>query len=241
MIIHPEYFLAFTIGFFGSLHCIGMCGPIALSIPSLSNSLTGRVFGGLTYNVGRILTYALFGLIAGFIGKSMAFFKWQQGVSVFLGALIILYIIVPQLLKPLNLISTSYRINNWVKSTMGKFLQQKSVVALLSIGLANGLLPCGLVYLAIAGSMDSAGPLQGASYMVFFGFGTLPMMIGVNLLGHNLKGSFKNRLSRLIPVFAFFVGVLFILRGLGLGIPYVSPSMDPHAGDVNCHLPEHRH
>lgn len=241
MIIYPEYILAFTIGFFGSLHCIGMCGPIALSIPTLSNSLTGRLLGGLTYNAGRILTYAFFGLVAGSIGKSVAFFKWQQGVSILLGALIILYILMPKLLKPFNLIGKSYKINNWVKNTMSKFLKQKSVAALLAIGLANGLLPCGLVYLAIAGSLDNEGALQGAYYMAFFGLGTLPIMIGVNLLGHNLKGSFKNKLSRIIPAFAFLVGVLFILRGLGLGIPYVSPSMDPHKGDINCHLPEHRH
>jgi len=241
MIVHPEYFLAFTIGFFGSLHCIGMCGPIALSIPSLSNSLSGRLMGGLAYNLGRILTYALFGLIAGSIGKSIAFFKWQQGMSIILGSLILIYLVMPRLLKPLNLTRASNKLGNWVKNTVGRYIKQKSVLALLSIGLANGLLPCGLVYLAIAGSLDSEDPIQGASYMIFFGFGTFPMMIGVNLLGHNLKGSFKNKLSRIIPLFAFAVGVLFILRGMGLGIPYVSPSMDPHKGDINCHLPEHRH
>ena len=95
--------------------------------------------------------------------------------------------------------------------------------------------------MALAGSMDQGSVSGAMTFMMFFGLGTLPMMTGMHLIGNNLKGSFKNKLSRLLPVFIFVMGVLFILRGLGLGIPYVSPSMDPHTGDIECTVPTHRH
>ena len=240
MTFYPEYTAAFFIGFLGSLHCLGMCGPIALVLPSLGHGTIGRLLGGLVYNAGRILTYSVLGFLMGMAGKGFALFQWQQGLSISVGILIVLYNVLPGLFSRLKA-KAPLRFNTWVKASLAEYLKRKSAGGLLFIGLLNGLLPCGLVYLGLAGSLDMTEPSKGAFFMGFFGLGTLPMMSGIHLFGYNLKSSLKSRISKLIPFLAVLIGLLFILRGLGLGIPYLSPSMDPHTGDIHCTSPAHRH
>ncbi|MEQ8323728.1 MAG: sulfite exporter TauE/SafE family protein [Vicingaceae bacterium] len=235
-----ELLAAFAIGFLGSLHCLGMCGPIALAVPSLGKGIQGRLFGGLIYNSGRIITYAALGLLVGTLGNGFVFFKWQQGISIFLGLAIIAYNLFPRLFHRFNWswLDTPHQ---WVKGNLAKLLSNKSPSGLLGIGLLNGLLPCGLVYLGLAGSLESGNPWSGMLFMALFGLGTLPMMSGIHLFGNQLHGTWKLRISRLIPFLAIVIGLLFILRGMGLGIPYLSPSSKPHAGDKHCAIPSHRH
>jgi sulfite exporter TauE/SafE len=241
MIFQAEYFGALAIGFFGSLHCLGMCGPIALFTPAAFPGALGRIIGGLIYNGGRVLTYMLLGAFAGSIGKTFALFKWQQGLSLIIGIFIVTSLFLPGLLKLKWLERTTIAISGKTKAWMGRFLANKSVTGIFGIGLANGLLPCGLVYLGLAGSLDMSNYKEGALFMMFFGLGTIPMMTGLHLMGNNLTKSLKGKLAKLIPFFVFIMGLLFILRGLGLGIPYISPSMDPHSGDIHCTIPAHRH
>ena len=218
-----------------------MCGPIALVTPSAFPGNLGRFFSGLIYNAGRILTYMILGLVAGLAGKGVNFMHGQQVVSIVLGSLIVLSALAPTLFQSLPANPAGIQLNAAIKRWLSSVLKMKSPGGILAIGLANGLLPCGLVYIGLAGSLDQANWQGGSLFMMFFGLGTVPMMSGVHLIGNNLKGSFKNKLSRIIPVFVFVMGVLLILRGLGLGIPYISPSMDPHTGDMECHSPAHRH
>ena len=241
MIFHAEYLGALAIGFFGSLHCLGMCGPIALVCPSAFPGSAGRFISALFYNGGRVVTYSLLGVIMGSIGKGFALFRWQQGLSIAMGVIIVLFVLVPGLkgIGFFNKISFSF--TNQIKIKMSALLKKTSVPGLFSIGLVNGLLPCGLVYLALAGSLDMSGALEGAYFMAFFGLGTVPMMAGIHLMGNSLRGEWRHKLTKVIPVFVFVMGVLFILRGLGLGIPYISPSTDPHTGDIHCTMPSHRH
>lgn len=241
MIFESEFVAALAIGFFGSLHCLGMCGPIAMVTPSAFPGSLGRLVSGLIYNSGRILTYMLMGAVAGSIGRSFALFKWQQTISILLGLVLILSVALPKVIQLPALSSIGIGLSQKVRIFMGRFLRTKSVAGIFSIGLTNGLLPCGLVYLGLAGSVDMASFKNGALFMAFFGLGTIPMMTGIHLFGYNLKGSFKNKLTKLIPYFIVLMGLVFILRGLGLGIPYLSPSLNSHEGDMNCHVPEHRH
>jgi len=241
MTFQIEFIAALTIGFFGSLHCVGMCGPIALASPSLFPGSFGRMISGLIYNSGRIITYMGLGLLIGLIGKGVYFFQWQQWISIIIGILIVLSSIAPSILNRLQISKVSLSFVNRIKQLMGKALRRKTIIGILSIGLVNGLLPCGLVYIGLAGSLDQNSAEGGALFMAFFGIGTIPMMTGVHLLGNNLKSSFKNKLSKALPYFIFIMGLIFILRGLGLGIPYLSPSMDPHTGDIMCTSPAHRH
>src|SRR6478736_5164625 len=89
-------FAAFMMGLLGSFHCVGMCGPLALALPINNDRASARFSGVLLYNTGRILTYSVFGLIFGVIGKSAAFFGFQQWLSITLGLLIICFVVLPK-------------------------------------------------------------------------------------------------------------------------------------------------
>lgn len=241
MIFQSEFIAALAIGFLGSLHCLGMCGPIALVTPSAFPGNIGRLISGIIYNSGRVVTYTIMGAVAGSIGRSFALFKWQQTVSVLLGVLLVLSVVLPVFLKRSMWPSFGTGFSQKVRVYMGRFLKKTSVAGIFSIGLTNGLLPCGLVYIGLAGSVEMSTITNGALFMAFFGLGTFPMMSGLHLIGFNLKGSVRSKLAGIIPYFVVMIGIVFILRGLGLGIPYLSPSLNSHEGDINCHIPAHRH
>ncbi len=99
----------------------------------------------------------------------------------------------------------------------------RSFQSLFFIGMLNGLLPCGLVYMAIAGAIGTGGVAEGSLYMILFGLGTIPMLLSISLAGNIMSIAVRKRINKLIPVLVVIVGVLFILRGLSLGIPYLSP------------------
>ena len=226
---------AFTLGLLGSFHCIGMCGPIALALPVGGNSLGERVAAAFTYNSGRILTYSLFGVLFGIIGKTFALAGWQQAFSITIGVLIVLSILLPGVLSSGTKISGfAYGFTSRIKRWMKDFFQQRTLSSFFFIGMLNGLLPCGLVYLAMAGASATSGPAEGAAYMAMFGAGTLPVMLSVIVAGNFISVNIRNRIRKAMPYVILLIGVLFILRGLNLGIPYVSPKMSK--GDAHsCH------
>lgn len=226
---------AFTLGLLGSFHCIGMCGPIALALPVGGNSLAERVAAAFTYNSGRILTYSLFGVLFGIIGKTFALAGWQQVFSITIGVLIVLSILIPGVLSSENKITGfAYSFTSRIKNGMKNFFKQRTFPSFFFIGMLNGLLPCGLVYLAVAGAAATSGPAEGAAYMALFGAGTLPVMLSVIIAGNFISVNIRNHIRKAMPYVILLIGVLFILRGLNLGIPYVSPKMTK--GEVHsCH------
>lgn len=225
---------AFTLGLLGSFHCIGMCGPIALALPVGGNSLMQRVSAAFVYNSGRVLTYALFGVLFGIIGKTFAIAGLQQIFSVSIGVLIILTILIPGLLSANKITGFAYGFTSRIKNGMKNFFQQRTFSSFFFIGTLNGLLPCGLVYLAVAGATATSGPAEGAAYMSLFGAGTLPVMLSVIVAGNLISVNIRNHIRKAMPFVILLIGVLFILRGLNLGIPYVSPKISK--GEVHsCH------
>lgn len=221
------YFTAFTIGLIGSLHCVGMCGPIALTLPLGNKSILSRITNGLTYNFGRIITYTLLGLFFGFFGERLTVATTQQIVSIVIGSLFILSVFIPK--KYINTINpTGYfgKLVQTLKTSLGKTIQSQSLGSKLMVGLLNGLLPCGLVYAAIGGSIATGSLLNGAFFMFWFGLGTIPLMFSIYFLSNSISLSLRNNIKKLIPVFILLLGSLFILRGLNLGIPYLSPKIN---------------
>jgi sulfite exporter TauE/SafE len=215
---------ALIFGLLGSFHCVGMCGPIAFLLPlDRTNTLkkTAQIF---VYHFGRILAYSLIGLVFGLIGGSLNLFGMQQQLSIAIGLLMILVMIIPaKTFNKYNFSKPLYKIISKVKSALGKELKKKSVDTFLTIGFLNGLLPCGLVYMAVFGALASGGAMEGSLYMAVFGLGTIPLMTTAIYLGNFLSGKVRRHIRRAIPVFVIFMGCLFIMRGMGLGIPYVSP------------------
>jgi len=217
---------ALLIGLFGSFHCIGMCGPIALALPLKQNDKLSLITERILYNVGRAITYAAIGLVFGLLGQSLSLAGLQQSVSILAGVLIILMVVLPaKFSQKLYLLKPAYGFTNFLKRKFGVLLKKKSVMALFSIGLLNGFLPCGLVYIAVAGAIASGGYLDGAVYMFVFGIGTLPVMLTVALAGNIIGITVRKRINKLIPTFMLVLAFLFILRGMNLGIPYVSPQI----------------
>lgn len=231
-------FSGFIIGLLGSLHCVGMCGPIALALPIVGNSKTALIVSRLLYNFGRILTYTFFGFIFGLIGDRIQLFGLQQIVSIILGSLILLRLIIPQ--------KYSFAKLHFFQRTVGKLKQEfskmfgkNSMKSLFVIGLLNGFLPCGFVYIGIAGAIATGDAFNGAAFMSFFGLGTLPIMFAASLFSSVLSLKARLNFRKAIPVFSFIIGILFILRGLNLGIPYVSPKMTSHqtTTEIDCCSP----
>lgn len=216
--------LAFLTGLFGSLHCVGMCGAIALTLPS------GSFLGNFLYNIGRVISYSFIGFLLGSFGKGLAIIGFQQGLAIVAGSIVILIVIFPQLARFAWLSEGFTRLKQLFKP----FYRRKNHFSLLMIGVLNGFLPCGLVHLAVMASIVLADAWQGMIYMFFFGLGTIPMMQSLSIYKNLLSQQWRLKLFKFLPAFAIIVGVLMILRGLNLGIPYLSPHFEKESV-VECH------
>ncbi|APY11707.1 hypothetical protein BWZ22_10875 [Seonamhaeicola sp. S2-3] len=229
---------AFVLGLLGSFHCIGMCGPIAFMLPVDRTNAVKKASQITIYHIGRLLAYSLIGLVFGLIGKSLYLFGFQQQLSIIIGVLMIVLVLIPQnKLNKYNIFKPIYKLISKVKSALGSALKRKTADTFLTIGFLNGFLPCGLVYMAVFGAISQANALQGSLYMALFGLGTVPLMTTVIYASHLLKGTARQKIQKAIPVFVIIIGALFILRGLGLGIPYLSPApvYDVVNSSIDCH------
>jgi sulfite exporter TauE/SafE len=219
------------LGIVGSLHCAGMCGPLALALPVPTSGATGYLIGRLAYNGGRIVTYCLLGMVFGFLGRSLWMTGLQQTVSVVIGVALILGLVFARRLSATEPVTVAI---SRLKNSMSRFLRTRTVGGLVVLGLLNGFLPCGLVYVACAGAAATGDPLEGSVYMAAFGLGTAPMMLGISLSGRLLQGALRRSLARAVPVSVGVLAVVLILRGMGLGIPYLSPDLSSQAGAECC-------
>ncbi|WP_339611121.1 sulfite exporter TauE/SafE family protein [uncultured Planktosalinus sp.] len=230
---------AFLLGLFGSLHCVGMCGPIAFMLPVDHKNKVKKAIQTSSYHFGRLLAYALIGLVFGLLGKSFSLFGLQQQLSIAVGVLMILVVVLP--LKPFQNTWVSqlfYRFVSKLKQKMGASFKKKTTDTFLTIGFLNGFLPCGLVYIAVFASIAAGSLTQSSLYMLFFGLGTIPLMTVSVYASSFLKGINRQKVRKAIPVFVVIIGILFILRGMGLGIPYISPKpINPQVDSkIECHI-----
>ena len=232
-------FSALVLGLMGSLHCVGMCGPIAFMLPVDRTNTVKRFGQTLLYHVGRLLAYGLIGLVFGLLGKGLYVFGLQQKLSIAIGALMIVIMILPyKTFAKYNFSRPLYATIGKLKSKLGAALKKKSPDTFLTIGFLNGFLPCGLVYMALFGAIAMGSAASGSLYMVLFGLGTVPLMTAAVYFSRFIKSQTKKRIQKLIPVFVILMGSLFILRGLGLGIPYVSPKAVVQVtamSEMECH------
>jgi len=229
---------AFILGLLGSFHCVGMCGPIAFMLPVDQTNSFKKITQISTYHIGRLLAYSIIGLIFGLVGKSLYIFGLQQQLSIAIGIIMIVVVLIPTtIFNKYNFSKPIYRIIGKVKSGLGQALKRKSADTFLTIGFLNGFLPCGLVYMALFASLAMQSASIGSLYMVLFGLGTVPLMTTSIYLGKFLNTSIKQRIQKAIPIFVVIIGLLFIIRGLGLGIPYLSPApvIEMAEGNIECH------
>ncbi|MGJ8684679.1 MAG: sulfite exporter TauE/SafE family protein [Nonlabens sp.] len=230
----------FILGLLGSFHCMGMCGPIAFLLPVDHKKPTKKTFQVSVYHAGRLFAYGLIGLLLGLVGKSFDLFGLQQQLSIAVGVAMIIMVITTYFIG-MNFTITKplYRLVSKLKSAMGKELKKKTFDAFFTMGFLNGLLPCGLVYMAVIGAIGAGNAVEGAVYMMFFGLGTVPLMTAAVYLGNVISIKVKTVMKKAVPVFVIIIGALFIVRGLGLGIPYLSPvnMNNQQSAEQSCHTP----
>lgn len=226
-----ELWTALLLGLLGGLHCAGMCGPLMLALPVVGSSPARFLAGRLVYQLGRVLTYGGLGVVSGLLGRGLVAAGVGRWVSIALGAALLAGLWgSPRWLEAAWLT----RLVAQLKRSMGVYLRTRTMPALATLGLLNGLLPCGLVYAACAGAAAAGSLRAGVEYMLVFGLGTTPMMLGISLSGRLLPGTVRLRLRHLVPFGVAAVGCLLILRGLSLGIPYLSPDLSG-ATPACCH------
>ena len=216
---------ALLFGLISSLPCIGMCGPIAMMLPVNKSNPAEKVIQILIYHIGRLTAYASLGLIFGLLGRGFYMAGIQQQLSIAVGILMIVIVVVPEReFMKYNFSKPVYRLLSKIKSNLGNQFKRKSPDAFFTIGLLNGFLPCGLVYAALFGAIAMQNLTLSVTYMILYGIGTIPMMSAVVYLSNLLSIPVRNKLQKIIPIVVIFIGIMFIFRGLGLDIAYLSPS-----------------
>ena len=234
---------AFILGIVSSLHCIGMCGPIVMAIPINRSSKIESFIGIVEYNFGRILTYSLLGFIVGFIGLGIQLIGFLQGLSIISGIFIILY----AWRKKLSIIapifnSSSNFLFKFSSKKMGILFKSNSPFRLFLLGVLNGLLPCGMVYSALMTSIIADSPLNAGLVLFFFGLGTLPTLAIFSFYSHQITPIFRSKINKFLPFIVTIIGLLILLRGLNLDIPYLSPkvNVNKQTNEIiieDCHKP----
>jgi len=227
--------MAFLMGFTGSLHCAGMCGPIIWIMPFQAFSGLQKMLAIALYHIGRISVYALMAVVLHSF-KELFNPRVQQYVSVFSGVLLLVAGIIT--FVPGHSIKFKLPWSEPVKKMLGKVIGSPGLGAIAAAGVLNGLLPCGLVYMALSATMAMPSAAGAAILMYVFGVGTMPMLVGITLLKSRMNFVKGVNIKRFAPVIVFSFGLLFVLRGLNLGIPYLSPKVEMTAKEVKsscCH------
>ena len=226
------FWSALALGFLGSVHCIGMCGPIALALPRGFSSRTRLLVSRLLYNAGRIITYTVLGAVCGLLGKMVVLAGFQQTLSIVAGVLILLGVLLPsRFARKLLPMRGMDQLIDRIKGFWGRLFGTHTQTSLLVIGLLNGLLPCGLVYVALAAAAAGGTMTGGALYMLLFGVGTFPAIFATSLFGGVIPLRIRQTLLKMLPVGAVLLALLLILRGASLGIPYLSPKLHAPTGN----------
>lgn len=230
-------FAGTMLGLTGSLHCVGMCGPLSLALPTHHLSPVMKGFSMLFYQLGRIITYSVIGLLFGLFGRGLYLAGVQQWFSVVAGILVIIMAVLYFMHRGGIQISLMQGLYQRLSRLMGRLIVSRPRTGgFLLLGMANGLLPCGMVYIALAATVSFTHLYQAIGFMAMFGAGTLPAMMLAAYGGQFFTPSIKKSFRRAVPVFMTVAGLLLILRGLNLGIPFISPVLPSAAAPaVICH------
>ena len=231
------YWVAFTLGFFGSLHCVGMCGPLAFGmLAHRSKNAMGLLPDVIFYNLGRLVSYSFLGLIIGIVGGVISLGGFQRGLSIFLGVLLL---IVAAFSLNLDVLIGKQRhiqsLYKYISSKLQSFVKMGKSVPSIQAGVINGLLPCGLVYVALMAAVTLSNVWGTIGFMTFFGLGTFPAMIVVVLLPKFLNIKYRLVLQKLYPFFIGLTGIYLIYRGIMSKLPMQLNFIDALHHPIMCH------
>lgn len=220
------YATAFLLGIGGSFHCLGMCTPLVMAVTGIGR---GNVFRNkIIYNAGRIFTYAVLGGLAGWLGNALNWTAYQDSISVLSGIMLILFAVAGG--RQFNILLVTpllQRLALGLKKQFSRFLMVPGNVAMFSTGVINGLLPCGLTYLALTSCIAVSNPAEGIIYMTVFGAGTLGVMLGFSVFTDKIIHAGKFNLQKVTTVSVLLAGILLILRAL-----FIHTAHMEHAGSM---------
>lgn len=208
------------LGIGSSLHCLGMCGPLIMAVPFPVKEKAG--WYKLFYFLGKSLAYGSLGAVIGVLGLKAIWGEAQRYVSILSGVLILILVLLPMLRAR----RIKFPFQKAFAHVFKRMQEKPRVIHFIQLGFLNGLLPCGMVYIALTAALASGGPLQGFVAMMLFGTGTSLILWIVALLKGKLSGNLRQKLKPLSIGFSILVGGLLIARGLNMGIPYISPKMN---------------
>ncbi len=229
------FWTAFLLGLAGSLHCVGMCGPLTLALPIARSTRNTMWAIGSIFHLGRILTYVLLGVIFGLLGQVIEVAGFQKYFSIFGGILILLLVFFSYHWKILWLENINLQLQNSIKNGINRILRHNRKGGYFLIGMLNGLIPCGLVYTAIALAVASSAPILGMASMFFFGLGTVPLLFALILFQQVIHPNFRNYLNKFSPVAIGIFGLLLLMRGFSMTIPHELVLWDSFINNVFCH------
>ncbi len=223
------FLTALFTGLAGSLHCVGMCGPLTMALPVGRLPLAQRKLGVGLYHGARLLAYAGLGGVVGSVGQGFLLVGLQRPLALGAGMLLLVWLLLRRYADKLPTALPG----RWISRSMGRFLREPSLRAFAGLGFLNGLLPCGSVYLALIGALTTPSPMAGSGYMLVFGLGTLPAMLSVRLLVSRLPVRWRQRLAGNLPLITLLLALLLLVRGASL--PAASGSRAGAAGIPVCH------
>ena len=227
--------LAFFTGLFGSLHCVAMCGPLVMCLPLSQQSVWLAFIQRLLYQVGRILVYMAFGLLFGWMGQNFNLLGWQQSISIITGIILVLIAFAHFSKKRITTFERfQLKLIGPFANRMGKLLVKP--YGGFFAGMLNGILPCGMVYLALAGAVNSNSVIGGAEFMFFFGLGTTPLMLTAAVAGIYFRKWIQPRFSQVLPYLTLCMGIWFLLRGAEFDIPFLSPKIEVTTQGAICRV-----
>lgn len=231
-----SYFIlaASIMGLAGSLHCVGMCGPLISMMPYDRASRIKFITTKTLNHLGRITTYVVLGVVFGFMGQAIVAAGFQQWLSIVSGVIILLMVLWSKRWIKFSPKSKILGFTSWVKTKFSSLLKSRKPGTLYLLGVLNGLLPCGLIYMALAASISTGDAAKGALFMFMFGLGTLPALVLVGVFANTLKQRFANSFMKVSRVLLVMTAFLLIVRGSNLGIPYLSPKVNVEKAEMEC-------
>ncbi len=229
--------LAFGLGFAGSLHCLGMCGPLVLGVASnIRSGIVNRWIHGLLYHFSRVLTYGFMGIMFGLLGKVLAISGFQKTITITSGIFLVVLFLFTIDLETLIFKSKKYqrvfrKFQQHLTRTFSSLAQRHPFV----LGILNAILPCGLVYLALMGSLTTGSALTGMAFMVAFGLGTLPMMLSIHFGVSMIKWRPQGQYKKIFPLLHLVLGIFLIYRGWVVDMPMELDFLSAIKNPILCH------
>jgi uncharacterized protein len=225
---------AFVLGLSSSLHCVGMCGPLLLTLPFAQDTKMRTIVNLAVYHSGRILTYLTLGFLLGLLGQGVAIASGQKVLSMVAGSLMIAMALGSWRWEYwMSNLAGFAPFTNRLKIVIGKCIAQRGHGSLFTLGLLNGLLPCGMVYIALAGAISTTDAITGGVFMLLFGIGTLPLLFTVVWVGRSVQPLLRSRIKIIQPLLLAVAGVLLIQRGMNLDISLFESTVPP--AQIDCH------